>query len=464
MANTTTRAGAVHSQRARHRRTSRLRATCTSAESTTEPLTSWIHSCGGSVASSVHVASDPRLGGMTLVNTSNDTIKANTHVVVLPRSVTLSLSSKTSNDHEFALHLPPLLEKHVASVPEELWPLKLGLGLLLERAKGDSSAYAPYIRSLPSSFDGVPLFYNKNEIDTIAYPPVVHQVVKRAKFLHQFAGAVLADLQEENFASFNGVTVDVNAIGWAWAAISSRAFRVDAHAHEASALPLIDMCNHSFSPNCRVERASGGRSGEIRLVASKDIAANEPLTISYGSLSNDLLLLDYGFVVIPTSPDDDKSVNEHDMVELGFNPMLFSTASMLSANTPDVSEDLSEWQKESLRRELKIDSDASLRISADGSCDRLVAAARIMASPDKSSPSDEESACKLAASVLSLTLTGFETTAAEDYALLQDSSLSANARAALSLRIGKKLALARAIQRLGRSLKREAKKKTRGFG
>lgn len=72
-------------------------------------------------------------------------------------------------------------------------------------------------------------------------------------------------------------------------------------------LPLIDMCNHSFTPNCKLQPAGGGT---LQLVALQDIPHQQPLLLSYGSLSNDFLLMDYGFVV-PNNP--------FDRVQLSFN-------------------------------------------------------------------------------------------------------------------------------------------------
>ena len=41
--------------------------------------------------------------------------------------------------------------------------------------------------------------------------------------------------------------------GWALAMSTSRAFRVRGADQPAAQLPLIDMCNHSFAPNCQVQ-------------------------------------------------------------------------------------------------------------------------------------------------------------------------------------------------------------------
>lgn len=65
-------------------------------------------------------------------------------------------------------------------------------------------------------------------------------------------------------------------------------------------LPLVDMCNHSFEPNCTLKALD---NGDLHLLTAQNIAADQPLTLSYGSLSNDFLLMDYGFVV-PGNPFD----------------------------------------------------------------------------------------------------------------------------------------------------------------
>ena len=72
-------------------------------------------------------------------------------------------------------------------------------------------------------------------------------------------------------------------------------------------LPLIDMCNHSFTPNCKLQPTG---DGDLQLVTLQDIPHQQPLLISYGSLSNDFLLMDYGFVVAD---------NPFDRVQLSFN-------------------------------------------------------------------------------------------------------------------------------------------------
>lgn len=85
----------------------------------------------------------------------------------------------------------------------------------------------------------------------------------------------------------------IRSAGWGLGTASSRAFRIGPKG-EPAMLPLIDLCNHSFSPNCRLERQEDGTAV---LVSIAPIPEDTPLTISYGRLSNTDLLQDYGFIV-----------------------------------------------------------------------------------------------------------------------------------------------------------------------
>ncbi|WIA31032.1 hypothetical protein OEZ86_001070 [Tetradesmus obliquus] len=200
-------------------------------------------------------------------------------------------------------------------VPEELWGAKLALQLLTQRIAGPGSHYATYISYLPVGVSGVPMFFPREALEAIEYPPVVEQVKKRGRWLHRFSLDVLSKLPGTAADPFDGVTVDTNSLGWALAVVTSRAFRVAGPAAPAALLPLIDMANHSFEPNCEVVPVPGG----VAMVAKKQIAVGEPLLLSYGRLSNDFLLMDYGFV----SPD-----NEHDRVALRFDIELVKAAAL----------------------------------------------------------------------------------------------------------------------------------------
>ena len=137
------------------------------------------------------------------------------------------------------------------------------------------------------------------------YPPVSEQVKKRCRWLLTFAAGPLASARADAAAAseaapFSGAVIDANALGWALAAVSSRAYRTRGPSLPAAMLPLIDICNHSFEPNVAVKP---GKDGAVEVRALQPLSAGTPLLQSYGNLSNDFLLMDYGFVV-PGNPHD----------------------------------------------------------------------------------------------------------------------------------------------------------------
>ena len=65
---------------------------------------------------------------------------------------------------------------------------------------------------------------------------------------------------------FCGQDVHSSSLGWAMSAASSRAFRL--HGEIPMLLPLVDMCNHSFSPNARIVQVGDVDSPDMSVKAS----------------------------------------------------------------------------------------------------------------------------------------------------------------------------------------------------
>lgn len=98
------------------------------------------------------------------------------------------------------------------------------------------------------------------------------------------------------------------------ATVTSRAFRPRGKSKPASLLPLIDMANHSFEPNCKIRLDS---TNTIHMETISRVAKGDALWINYGDLSNDLLLLDYGFFL---------KNNLHDRIALQFELSLLQVS------------------------------------------------------------------------------------------------------------------------------------------
>ena len=94
-----------------------------------------------------------------------------------------------------------------------------------------------------------------------------------------------------------GHAADLNAFGWAFAAVSSRALRspdLISHTDEGPTLvPGIDLASHSIQPNCEILATEEN----FYLVTKRGVKEGEEVTVNYGPLSNEELLSDYGTCV-----------------------------------------------------------------------------------------------------------------------------------------------------------------------
>ena len=276
-------------------------------------------------------------------------VKRDERLVLLPEKLQLTYGF---HDRDAT---PPWLAALIEQVPEDLWSARLGLALLRERALGPRSLFVPYVNLLPAVHRGLPAFFRPEAVAAMQYPPAVEQVKRRGRFLVSFAagplsaatsggpGAGEAGARDRHASErdagatspsdaasstdalpFSGLDVSADALGWATACASSRAFRVAGPDHPPSMLPLIDVANHSFEPTATVRPAFGegvGR-GAVELAARRDVAAGEPVTLDYGALTNDHFLLDYGFV--PTT--ESGGGNPHDVAALRWDLGLLDAA------------------------------------------------------------------------------------------------------------------------------------------
>ncbi|XP_078433030.1 rubisco methyltransferase family protein isoform X2 [Wolffia australiana] len=265
------------------------------------------------------------------------------------------------------------------SVTEELWAMRLGLKLLQERAR-TGSFWWPYIGNLPEAFD-IPIFFSGDDIKNLHYAPLIHQVNKRCRFLLSFEKDVRSMLEgiDSGDHPFSGQCVDASSVGWAMSAVSSRAFRLSgevvqdgSNAGVPMLLPLIDMCNHSFNPNAFILQERNVPEYLVEVISETSIDNNAPVTLNYGSLTNDLFLLDYGFV---------ETSNKHDNVELKYDGVLLDAAATATGVSDPCFSSPSEWQRDILSQLGFIGDGASLKINLGGEervDGRLLAALRVL--------------------------------------------------------------------------------------
>ncbi|CAN1297193.1 Actin-histidine N-methyltransferase [Linum perenne] len=428
-------------------------------------LIKWVRREGGFVHQAVKISQDES-NGLGLV--ASQPIAKGSQLIALPDHIPLK---DAAGDDVAASVLANLARP----VPEELWAMKLGLKLLQERAKA-GSFWWPYIGNLPEAYT-LPIFFPGEDIKNLQYAPLLHQVNKRCRFLLEFEQLVKRTLEtlRPSDHPFSGQSIDASSLGWAMSAVSSRAFRLHGEklpggGHEVvpMMLPLIDMCNHSFNPNARIvqEQGSGDQSMLITVVADTAIEEDDPLLINYGSLSNDLFLLDYGFVV-PSNP--------YDCIELKFDGALLDAASEAAGvSSPNFSSP-EPWQKDILSQ-LNLDGDSpNLKVTIGGKElveDRLMAALRVMLASErqavekhdlstlKSMTSDaplgtanEVAALRTVIALCVIALGHFPTKMMEDESILKKGGVSSTGELAIQFRIQKKSMIIDVMRDLTRKVK-----------
>ncbi|KAL3751181.1 hypothetical protein ACJRO7_012062 [Eucalyptus globulus] len=229
-----------------------------------------------------------------------------------------------------------------------------------------------YISNLPETYS-VPIFFPGEDIKNLQYAPLLYQ---ECRFLLDFEKEVKNAISDFNMEDhpFGGQNINASSLGWAMSAVSSRAFRLygkkfvtGAYSDVPMMLPLIDMCNHSFDPNARIVQEQGEEQPEMLVKAS-----NDPLLLNYGCLSNDLFLLDYGFV-IPS--------NRYDTIELKYDGALLDAASLAAGvSSPNFSSP-APWQQEILSQLNLYGGTPDLKVTLGGPDlveGRLLAALRVL--------------------------------------------------------------------------------------
>ncbi|KAF3331542.1 histone-lysine N-methyltransferase setd3 [Carex littledalei] len=365
-------------------RTHRRSLTCSAHRLVAHPpdLVRWVRREGGSVHPNLTIGDHSDFG---LGVVSTDGIPAGSELINLPSHLPLRWNHPVGRTSDGAY---AVLTKLAEQVPEELWSMRLGLRLLQERANVDSFWW-PYMSNLPETFS-VPIFFSGEDIKNLQYIPLLHQINKRCRFLIEFekqVKAVLKDVSPKDHP-FGGQDVKSGSLGWAMSAVSSRAFRLHGkalpdgrHDEVPMLLPLIDMCNHSFTPNASIvqERDATSPNMSVKVVAKKEIEQNTPVTLNYGCLSNDFFMLDYGFVV-PSNP--------YDQVELRYDDSLLDAASMAAGVSSPSFSSPAIWQQEILSKLNLLGDNALLKVTLGGPelvDGRLLAALRVLISSDMES-------------------------------------------------------------------------------
>lgn len=136
------------------------------------------------------------------------------------------------------------------------------LCLLNERFAGESS----YASTLPESFDFSDAASSDARAIALEGTTTQGRVRRRGAFVRAVSEAT---------------SLSTRDVSWAVGAVSSRAMKNDAVPY--AVVPGCDLLDHASSPNCVVRRRDDDESSSSVVVeTTRDVAAGERLTISYG--------------------------------------------------------------------------------------------------------------------------------------------------------------------------------------
>ncbi|XP_021746830.1 histone-lysine N-methyltransferase setd3-like [Chenopodium quinoa] len=429
-------------------------------------LLKWVRKEGGFVHESIKIAQVPSYG---LALVASHEIPKGSDLIALPPHLPLKFDDSIDGSAS-----SPILTELARQIPEELWAMRLGLKLLQERAK-TGSFWWPYISNLPETYS-VPIFFNKEDIQNLEFVPLITQVNKRCRFLFDFGKQVkgaIANVKPGDHP-FGGQDVDASALGWAMAAVSSRAFRLHGdklsdgiHKSVPMMLPLIDMCNHSFSPNAKIIQDKGAENTKmlVKVVAEKHVQKDAPLELNYGCMNNDIFLLDYGFVI---------AANPYDSIELRYEPYLLEASSAaIGLYSPNFSSPAS-WQSEILSALELDDKMAPSKVTLGGPDlvdGRLLASLRVLHASDVEKVREHDlstlqllsaeaplgiqnelAALRTIIGLCVLSLKNFPTQMAEDEALLKQ-GVSTFSELAIQFRLEKKSMIVNVMREMSKRVK-----------
>jgi hypothetical protein len=178
-------------------------------------------------------------------------------VLSVPRSACLSTDAS-----------PALLSEELRGQLKQHWQVALGACLLRETLYEDVSYWSEYIRLLPRRFDGLPLFFSKDQLRELQFEPFSSRCIARNRAVAQASASL-------------GPLYSIQDLAWATACVSTRAFTLRETEDGLGGrylVPVLDMANHAAAPTAHLRFHP--ESDCIELFATQPLAPGNELTIS----------------------------------------------------------------------------------------------------------------------------------------------------------------------------------------
>jgi len=273
-------------------------------------LFTWAKQHGAKISSSIQIQSTP-YGGRGLFATKD--IPANTELILIPYHLQLGIRQLAEgNDSEMQQMAKALPWEYI--IKNEVGFIVLSLALVAEKRKGADSIFHPFLRELPQYCSNAVGKGDDNDISNlIDWAPTmarrVQQMRQGIQTIHDSIAASSVSIEDLQWAAINvcsrslvrkrikELTTDqVESVGEFAASDRSRM------------LPVIDLVNHGSLELANVKVGHFSHENDdsndfsTSLKSTRYIKAGEELLFDYGGeggkkISNDRLLLDYGFVL-----------------------------------------------------------------------------------------------------------------------------------------------------------------------
>ncbi|CAL8271461.1 unnamed protein product [Merluccius merluccius] len=214
-------------------------------------------------------------------------IKAEELFLWIPRKMLMTVESAKNSV------LGPLYSQD--RILQAMGNVTLALHLLCERAS-PSSAWLPYVKSLPADYD-TPLYYEEEEVrhllGTQAVQDVLSQYKNTARQYAYFYKVVQTHPTASKLPLKDSFTFD--DYRWAVSSVMTRQNQIpteDGSRVTLALIPLWDMCNHT---NGLITTGYNLEDDRCECVALQDYKENEQIYIFYGTRSNAEFVVHSGF-------------------------------------------------------------------------------------------------------------------------------------------------------------------------
>ncbi|GLI61626.1 hypothetical protein VaNZ11_004045, partial [Volvox africanus] len=200
-------------------------------------------------------------------------------------------------------------------------PAAEGAPLLLKELYTPCSRLGPYLRILPNESQvltgyNFPDMYIKYLADDHLESQVQRSFKQhcRSTFEGQNDDKMMMTIPE----AIGQVNISLPYYEYVVSMLSSRTFSLRKEA--LSMVPLLDLMNHDIRDINQLDSSVNARG--VRLIAGKDLLKGEEVTITYGDMRSDELLLYYGFLDTVTSPPRLLAVDHRNFKPLEFGELV----------------------------------------------------------------------------------------------------------------------------------------------